>query len=507
MIFDEHNPGGSGSFNVIDISGISTVRATGGAGAAGIGGGSGDNNYLVSLLAWDDGDDLRAGNIGHLSVESGSLVIASAGNNCICDESEIGYDHVVYLTVPDDIGHGGAMLRDEQPGGARLFIDEGTVLSSHPDKDTAWVESYRRGASVNGFAPDKNGAHLDGFAGDNAVLYRVSLEVPGAPRYEPVYVSVSGYGSINYDGAPYYYDKLLYTDENGKLWLWLRPGIEDGTMATVTAAGETNTYTYTYTYTGTSREDHTGSLTLDGERLYTITFITGKGTPVSEITGKTGTPVSAPEEPTRIGYTFAGWDQEIPELMPDYNLTITAKWIRNVTIGTYLPLKARMKKAGRKYTTLIWQPVDGATTYTVFGCSDGENYKILGTTGADFFTADKLRPGTTYKFVVAAYNGEYRITKSKVVYITTAGGKPGNPTTVRTDRTGVTLAVGRSRKITATTEELIDHRRNIRFESANPQIASVTLNGRITAVQPGVTYVYAYAQNGVSQRIRVTVVK
>lgn len=32
------------------------------------------------------------------------------------------------------------------------------------------------------------------------------------------------------------------------------------------------------------------------------------------------------EEPTRIGYTFAGWDKEFPETMPAADLTIRAKW-------------------------------------------------------------------------------------------------------------------------------------------------------------------------------------
>ena len=76
---------------------------------------------------------------------------------------------------------------------------------------------------------------------------------------------------------------------------------------------------------------------------YTITFDTAGGSTVAPITQDYGTAITVPSSPTRKGYTFIGWDKEIPATMPAENMTITAKWaINKYTIrfntdgGTYI---------------------------------------------------------------------------------------------------------------------------------------------------------------------------
>ena len=59
---------------------------------------------------------------------------------------------------------------------------------------------------------------------------------------------------------------------------------------------------------------------------YTITFDTNGGSEIAPITQDYGTEITAPDNPTRKGYTFKGWDKEIPKTMPAENITITARW-------------------------------------------------------------------------------------------------------------------------------------------------------------------------------------
>ncbi len=44
--------------------------------------------------------------------------------------------------------------------------------------------------------------------------------------------------------------------------------------------------------------------------------------------------ITAPDNPTRKGYTFKEWDKEIPETMPAGNITVKAQWeINQYTIA------------------------------------------------------------------------------------------------------------------------------------------------------------------------------
>ena len=59
---------------------------------------------------------------------------------------------------------------------------------------------------------------------------------------------------------------------------------------------------------------------------YTITVKPENGKADITITQDYGTAITAPADPTREGYTFIGWDTEIPKTMPAENITLKAKW-------------------------------------------------------------------------------------------------------------------------------------------------------------------------------------
>ena len=67
----------------------------------------------------------------------------------------------------------------------------------------------------------------------------------------------------------------------------------------------------------------TAQWTVDG---HTIIFVLGNGQANIVISQNYGTAITAPADPTKTGYTFAGWDKAIPATMPAQNMTITAQW-------------------------------------------------------------------------------------------------------------------------------------------------------------------------------------
>ena len=85
---------------------------------------------------------------------------------------------------------------------------------------------------------------------------------------------------------------------------------------------EIGTKTYTLTIL---RNSGTGG----GATSYTLTFDTNGGSAIAPITQDYGTAITAPAEPTKTGYTFAGWTPVIPATMPAENMTVTAQWRYN----------------------------------------------------------------------------------------------------------------------------------------------------------------------------------
>jgi uncharacterized repeat protein (TIGR02543 family) len=100
---------------------------------------------------------------------------------------------------------------------------------------------------------------------------------------------------------------------------------------------------------------------------YTITFDTAGGTTVAPITQDYGTAVTAPANPTKTGYTFAGWDKVIPSTMPAEDITITAKWtINQYTITFNTAGGSEIASITQDYGSVVTAPADPTKAGCIF---------------------------------------------------------------------------------------------------------------------------------------------
>ena len=102
---------------------------------------------------------------------------------------------------------------------------------------------------------------------------------------------------------------------------------------------------------------------------YTITFDTAGGSEIAPITQDYGTVITAPEAPEREGYTFIGWDKAIPTTMPAENMTVTAQWeINQYTITFDTNGGSEIAPITQEYGTHITAPADPTREgYTFIG--------------------------------------------------------------------------------------------------------------------------------------------
>ena len=148
-------------------------------------------------------------------------------------------------------------------------------------------------------------------------------------------------------------------------------------------------YTFIGWYNGESEWDFetpvTADLTLTAKwqlNQYTITFKPENGGQDIVIKQDYGTAITAPANPTKTGYTFAGWDKTIPTTMPAGDMTITARWTENRVIVIIRPDDSKDEPdPGIVHRWGPWRSNgDGTHTRrcTASGCFDQQNGKCYG---------------------------------------------------------------------------------------------------------------------------------
>ena len=237
-------------------------------------------------------------------------------------ERDTGFRPVLEVLNPDTLGSDGLKVVTLDLGGGTLggssdaiqiIVKNGSTFTApasdgltRPDGDTdnyfMWLDgngnSYEPGGSVPADVTELT-------AQWTAPTYAVTLNTNGGTINNG---NVTGY-TYGVGATLPAADDMTYTGHTFKGWY----DNENLTGSPVTAIGGAET----------GNKEYWAKWEINP---YTITFDTNGGSEIDSITQDYGTEITAPDNPTRKGYTFKGWDKEIPETMPAENITITARW-------------------------------------------------------------------------------------------------------------------------------------------------------------------------------------
>lgn len=175
-------------------------------------------------------------------------------------------------------------------------------------------------------------------------------------------------------------------------------------------------------------------------------------------------------------------------------------------------------KADATTQTLSYQKVSGADGYILYGapCGKDKHMMIIKTLTADTtsYSVTGQAINTYYKYQVKAYqliNGKkVIIAVSKLIHSTTTSKIYTNPSKITCDTSALTLKIGNTKALKCNVvstkgKTVAKHTDVLRYESTSTAIATVDNKGMITAKAKGTCYIFAYAQNGVYKKIKVTV--
>ena len=193
----------------------------------------------------------------------------------------------------------------------------------------------------------------------------------------------------------------------------------------------------------------------------------------------------------------------------------------------YLPLQLKSTKQTKTSVTIKWTKQKKAVKYVIYGnmCGSKNKMKKLATvsTGSKTFkkvAGKKVKKGKAYKFILVALDKNNKVVStSKVAHAYTKGGKFTNHKAVKVQlKSGkkwkavktVTVKKGKTRTIRGVGVKQLAKKKikmhvPMRYESSKTAVAIVTAKGLIKGIKKGTCYVYAFSNNGVAKKIKVTV--
>ncbi len=180
-------------------------------------------------------------------------------------------------------------------------------------------------------------------------------------------------------------------------------------------------------------------------------------------------------------------------------------------------LRVKAAKTTTKSVKLSWKKCKGADGYFVYSAACGkknayEKAAEIKKGSAKTCRLNKLKKGTSYRFIVCAYKTvcgkNITISAAKTVHVVTNGSGKGNVKGIKADRSKAVLKKGKTLRLKASEikgKKPSKKCRKLCYESDNEEIASVTKKGRVKAKAKGKCGIYIYTQNGLYKKVRITV--
>lgn len=221
--------------------------------------------------------------------------------------------------------------------------------------DTTSSENFvRNGATIT------NCYYTQALNGTQGKLLHSVTAADGAIVNFGSYANKYSVSNINAYGAGLEYNGQFYAGSGDKVAVTLSNNIGAG----YTVHG----YSVTLTDGKFTMPDHNVVITPNvNANQYTISFDTDGGSGIMPITQDYGSAVTAPANPTKTGYTFAGWDTAIPATMPNQNITIKAKWtVNQYTITFDTDGGSEISPITQNYGTPVTAPANPTKTNYVF---------------------------------------------------------------------------------------------------------------------------------------------
>ena len=351
--------GGTGS-RIFFSNGVEGGGVIIGSGALTMNGGN-----IVGCIA-NDGGGLFLSD-GSFTMNAGSIVGCSTPNRLTTGEA---YHGGIYAFGPMAKGDTTGVIT--LTGG--LIKNNGRYAINAVYKTTI----YANGGEVYGEVHLSQACKITCLAEDNGITaFKGKTVISGASVVNANHVDWGlFYGGLYIYGNTTGGSIVTYKDGDSE---YAKQVLPSGTLAT---RPDTPAATPGYTFGGWNKVDGTAwdyasdkvtdNITLYAKwaaNTYTITFDTAGGSEIAPITQDYGTVITAPEAPTREGYTFIGWDKEIPTTMPAENMTVTAQWeINQYKITFDTAGGSEIAPITQDYGTAITSPADPTREgYTFIG--------------------------------------------------------------------------------------------------------------------------------------------